>query len=350
MGPGSRALRAAATKLHDGAAARVHKRAANPRHAWTVRELGEAWTGGTLARDYPGRVKDLKSHRENISRLERHVYPVIGDVRVRDLTLEQCEGVVDGAKVQRKGRRAPLSANTRRHIGLLLHRLLTLAAYPLKIIPVNILPRGFLPHAGKAKAFAHLYPDQDLKLMRCKSIPVRERLFWGFLAREGCRDASEALAVRWDHLDRKRGAVRLDTNKTDDPRAWALAPGVAHALAKTRPKGSTAKDLVFPQPRDPNALARDLRRRLGEAGIKRPELSESSKVRMALRAHDLRASFVTIALANGRSASWVKDRTGQGLTTIERYRRQASTAAELKLGDWTPLDVALGLARRKTKG
>jgi hypothetical protein len=31
---------------------------------------------------------------------------------------------------------------------------------------------------------------------------------------------------------------------------------------------------------------------------------------------------------------------------IAHYRRQARTAAELGLGDWTPLDVALGLARR----
>jgi len=33
--------------------------------------------------------------------------------------------------------------------------------------------------------------------------------------------------VKWTDLDLERGAVRLDKNKTDDPRAWALAPDVA---------------------------------------------------------------------------------------------------------------------------
>ena len=46
----------------------------------------------------------------------------------------------------------------------------------------------------------------------------------------------EALTLTWADLDLTRGAVRLDKNKTDDPRAWALNPSVAAALRLYRDK------------------------------------------------------------------------------------------------------------------
>ena len=54
------------------------------------------------------------------------------------------------------------------------------------------------------------------------------------------------------------------------------------------------------------------------------------------------ATMITIALAMGRSETWVADRTGhKSSTMINRYSRAARTAAELGLGDLTPLDVAI---------
>jgi integrase len=80
--------------------------------------------------------------------------------------------------------------------------------------------------------------------------PLAYRLLWGFLVREGMREG-EALALTWGDLDLERGAVRLDKNKTDDPRAWALSPGVATALslykARYRPRAD-ADSLVFLDP------------------------------------------------------------------------------------------------------
>ena len=150
--------------------------------------------------------------------------------------------------------------------------------------------------------------------------------------------------MRWGDFDLERGAVRLDRNKTDDARRWALSAGVAAALSFFKLDDPTA--LVFPQPADPLSLADQLRGRLQEAGITRTELFKATPERMALRAHDLRGSFVTVALANGRSETWVSDRTGHRSTQmISKYKRQARTAVELQLGDWVPLDIALGLLR-----
>jgi integrase len=43
--------------------------------------------------------------------------------------------------------------------------------------------------------------------------------------------AGEAVRLRIRDVDLDRGAIKLDENKTDDPRAWALNPSVALALA-----------------------------------------------------------------------------------------------------------------------
>lgn len=58
--------------------------------------------------------------------------------------------------------------------------------------------------------------------------------------------------------------------------------------------------------------------------------------------HDLRATFCTIALANGLTETWVCDRTGwRSSEMVSRYRRAARTWAELELGTLTPLDEAI---------
>jgi hypothetical protein len=61
-------------------------------------------------------------------------------------------------------------------------------------------------------------------------------------------------------------------------------------------------------------------------GVERIQLYEGSATRQRFRAHDLRATFVTVALASGHTETWVSDRTGHdGHSMIERYRRKART-------------------------
>src|SRR5690606_34875982 len=62
--------------------------AEQPRPTMTFRQLGEAWTSGKLARDYPDQVKRRRSVADDVSRLEAHVYPVIGHKPVAAVTLE----------------------------------------------------------------------------------------------------------------------------------------------------------------------------------------------------------------------------------------------------------------------
>ena len=57
-------------------------------------------------------------------------------------------------------------------------------------------------------------------------------------------------------------------------------------------------------------LGVDLRAWLQEAGVKRRKLFQRSAERIPLRVHDLRATFVTLALANNKTEAWVMARTG----------------------------------------
>lgn len=200
-----------------------------------------------------------------------------------------------------------------------IHKVLSIAVYPARLIPVHPLPKGFLPKLGPQKAKGYLRPDEDAALLSCTKVapdgspvmPLWRRVFWAFLSREGTREG-EAIELRVGDLDLKHGGVTLDENKSDDARARALDPSVTAALRSwlaCHPlcedgKTSPPKDArVFVddegKPLDAAHLPRTLRADLIAAGVNRPELHATTKARLRLRVHDLRGTFVTVALANG---------------------------------------------------
>jgi len=117
----------------------------------TIRELGESWTRGDLARDYPDHVRVKKSVGHDISRLENYVYPVVGDIRIDTFTLDHVRIVMRGIT---EGR----AVATRRQVAQLLHRICKMAVFPLQLIATNPLPSGFLPKIGPGKAKGWVYP------------------------------------------------------------------------------------------------------------------------------------------------------------------------------------------------
>jgi integrase len=236
---------------------------------------------------------------------------------------------------------------TRRHYAQIVHRVMQLAVYPCRLIAANPLPKGFLPKIGRPPAYPYLYPAEDARLLSHAPTPLCFRLLYGFLSREGCREG-EAFGLRVQDFDLETGTISLDDNKTDDPRTWPLDPGTRRALrvwvAIRTPRPG---DYMFidenggpltPQHR----LAEALRSSLYAAGATRAELHSDGTNRRKLRVHDLRATFVTLSLANGETETWVADRTGhRSSQMINRYRRQARTAHELGLGRLLPLDQAI---------
>jgi len=317
------------------------------REGMTVRELAQLWTSGELARRYPDHVRRKSRLRDDVGRFRTHILPVVGDVPVADFNLAHAEQVMAALP-------ARLAAATRRQVALAIHRLMALAVFPMRLRSDNPLPRGWLPKPSPPKAKSYLRPDEEARLLGCIEVPLARRVLYGFLAREGMR-RGEALALRWDEIDLERGAVRLDVNKTDDPRAWALGADVAEALRRWHTYlGEPAGEVLVFQPEGmvlPEARAKAFREHLQLAGVDRAELYERNAHRQPIRLHDLRATFCTLALATGRSETWVADRTGhRSSVMINRYRRAARTAAELGLG-WL-VDIAettpeLASARRR---
>jgi integrase len=292
----------------------------------TFEEFAKSWTSGDLHKKHPDHVRAKDSTRD-LEVLRLYINPVIGPLRIADVLLEDVERVM--AKLP-----SDLAPRSRKLIAQCARKVLSLAVYPGRYLAGNPIPREWMPKvpksANKAKAF--LYPAEDAKLLACTEIPIERRLAYGILDREGMR-ASELEDLKWRDLDLEHGRVRLDENKTDDPRAWALSPDVVRTLAwwKKTTKGEPGHPVVraklrhgarFLRGHEDGATVGDLHR----AGVRRAELFERSASRQPLRLHDLRATFVTVSLANGRTEQWVTDRTGhKSSAMVALYARQART-------------------------
>ena len=305
----------------------------------TFRSVFDRWNRGELAHEFPDHVREKRSGAEDRHRAGKHILNIrladggkFGDLPIAEIRLEHCERVTSALPRE-------LSRSSRRHTGQLMHRVLALAVYPLRLIVANPLPRGFLPKQGSTRAKSYLFPDEDRALLACTEVSLEHRMLYGFLAREGMRK-SEALRLTWDDFNLERGMVRLDVNKTDEPRAWALAPDVVSALRVWRTMRPGVPKLFAVS--QPARLALAFRKHLGVAKVGRAELFEKSKTRLRIRLHDLRATFVTVHLAHGKSETWIADRTGhKSSQMINTYRRQARTWVELGIDDLAPLDVAI---------
>jgi len=314
----------------------------------TFETFGRLWTSGRLASRFPDHVKKKSSGRQDESRLKNYVYALIGAERVVAFEGRSGLELVERAVAGLPPVGPTFRSTSRRQVIQTIHRPLTLAVYPAKLLSSNSLPKGFVPKVNSDRAKTHLFPSEDSALMRRSEVSVEERLFYGVLAREGLR-VSELLDLTWADVDLERGLLTLDTNKTAEPRAWAMDPGVVSALTVWRqrfvPKSAAATPILMNgagKVIDRYGVAERLREYLLAAGVTRPQLLEASDKRIPLRAHDLRATFVTLSLAQGKSEAWITDRTGhKSSQMICRYKRAARTVAELNIGALAPLNEAI---------
>lgn len=312
----------------------------------TIREWGRRYTSGELARDYPDHVRP-KDYADDASRLKNYINPHVGDVPVSSFSLQHADLVM--RKLPSKKVRTPAA---RRHIAQVLARLLHLAVYPGKIIPASPLPRGWLPKLKARRHYSCLFPREEALFLAHRHTPFVFRLFCGVLNREGMR-ISELLGSQWFQWNLDEGTFTATKTKTLDPRMWALRPDVAEAMREWRKVRGTDKP-PFEEVGELYHLSRladAFRAGLQAAGVKRPELFSSTEHTGRLRAHDMRATFVTVSLAEGRTETWIRDRTAHKSTAmIDRYRRTARQFSELKLGSLVDLAAALRAPMAPSEG
>jgi len=157
---------------------------------------------------------------------------------------------------------------------------------------------------------------------------------------------SELADSEWWQWNLEVGTFTATKTKGRDPRMWALQPDVARAMRLWHERHGKTKARPFidvvPEKKAKLWLATRLRDALKMAGVTREELFKSTAHTGQMRAHDLRATFVTVSLAQGKSDTWIRDRTGhKTLSMIDRYRRTARQFEELQLGALVDLVDAL---------
>jgi hypothetical protein len=334
----------------------------------TFEAFAMRWVRGELAADFPDYVERKRSAYVDLCNLRKYVFPVVGDKPIAAVTLEDFKQImreVDG-RAKRKLARA-----TRRQVAQVTRRVMGLAQFPAELIPSNPIPANAMPPKRSETVLQFVYPDEDALLLADTRAELGHRLLYGFMHRQGPR-RSEALggaaelvddavddyevfgdvpALTWGRIDLRRGAILPDRNKTGDMTLTPLEPDLVRALEawKRITLKSGPDDPVFVttdgaaiEPREATESYRAmLRAALVAHDCDRPELWTAGHGRRVLRLHDARASFVTVALVNGRSEDWVRRRSKHKSSAIERYRRVLGTFRELELGDWVPLDVAI---------
>ena len=324
----------------------------------TFGAVGKDWADGKLHKLYPDHVR-AKDSSVNKLRLEKiNAIDVggvrFGDIAVNEITLDHAQSVMGQLPEEAK------RPATRRAYAQIVARVMALCVFPLRHVPASPLPRGFLPKIGKAPAYPYLYPNEEAALLTWTEeralaeqvsdvrpgVPLCRRVLYGFLSREGCR-VSEAAGLTFSNVNLERGVVTLDANKTNDARAWAMDPAVARALKaykELRRAGSADRVFVDEHGRllADDSFAAALRADLAAAGVNRAELHVEGKNRRPIRAHDLRGTFATLYLANGKTETWICDRTGwRSSQMVAKYRRAARSAQELALGVPLPLDTTI---------
>lgn len=322
-------------------------------HDITYGEWSDLYTSGELARLHPDYVK-ARDMSDDISRSRLYIYKHVRDIPVADFELSHALTVMSALP--------PMSDANRRQVAQIMGRLMHLAVFPGKIIKASPLPRGWLPKVKKRKHYSCLFPAEEQQLLEAKEVPEVFRLFCGVLDREGMR-LSMVLDSDWWQWGAQH--FTQTKNKTDDPHMVAVRPDTAAAMAEWRRRQVAAgKGDVRPfagvlelvatekQPNgDRTKIAAYYRDALKTAGVTRAELHASTEHTGKLRAHDMRATFVTVSLAEGKSETWIRDRTSHKSTAmIDRYRRMARQYETLELGSLCDLGSALGWWKRGGKG
>lgn len=315
----------------------------------TFKEIADDWTSGRLAKRYPDQVPVKRTAGDDVSRLAF----LTSEGGLGEIPITSPAWLDHAEEAMRRLPERCRTPATRRHYAQAIRRVLELAVYPLRLIPANPLPRGFLPKPKQVRALQMPYPDEEAALLGCADVDLAHRVAYGFLARMGFRK-SEATGSKpgeedpippltWDRIDLDRGVVFMRRSKTEKARPLAMPADVTRALASWRELRPSHVHVFADAADAPLVLeARVFRSHLRRAGVTRAELHTKTTDSLAVRCHDLRALFVTTSLAQGRSETWIRDHTAhRTISMLDKYRRQARMFEELNLGPLAPLDTAI---------
>jgi integrase len=168
--------------------------------------------------------------------------------------------------------------------------------------PVRDLERGDLPSAKRKTEPRYLSLDEVQRLLRKMSDefrPVAAACFWGALR------VSEALSLRWGHIDFEAGTIDVPGTKSEASAATIrLHPELAKELKKLRERSArrgfdriAPSALVFQTMTGLSPGRRNVHRAVSRAAENAGLVPEGAE---PVGVHDLRHSFAAYALTDAR--------------------------------------------------
>jgi len=269
----------------------------------TVRAWARSWIEGR-------RLKGIVTAGDYEARLKKYILPVIGDLRIEEVTPEHIASVVASAATRK------IAPRTVRHIYFTMHAMFRKAVPRLLAVNPCAIDSDDLPAKidknPEWRATAVFCKDEVVTILTAPKIPEDRRTCYALLFLAGLR-FGEAAALRWRHYDATlrplgRLVVAHSYNtkrkheksvKTDNPRWVPVHPALAERLADWRAGGWTEligrapgpDDLIMPsrlgRNRSNNHMLRRFHKDLARVGL-RPR-----------RQHDARRTFISLALADG---------------------------------------------------
>lgn len=263
------------------------------------------------------RVLTQNRLRDIISVWERHIEPVIGDVRLQRLTKAMCQSVID--RMDKHGI-APRSIVT--YMATL--RTMLRAAVQDGILHVSPCENLVYPRAEPAQRTIWTPLQMRTFLTSIKDDP--DAALWSLLLATGCR-IGEALALEWDDVDLNEGTIHFHRTQTYtiDNRLTSHSGTKTNAEGRVVPidgwvldrlremETSRSSAIVFcddmGELRHPNTVRRRWKQAIARAGV--PEI----------RLHDVRHSVATALIRDGVGVKVISGILGHKdiRTTLEIY-------------------------------
>lgn len=312
----------------------------------TVETFGRDWTSGKLYQRH-GEVRGLrpkKSAKDDASRLETYVYPLLGSKAVAEVTEGDIETVLAEAPRSFRARNGrDMSQATKLQVYQAMRRLFELAVKPGRLRPDNPVSPDARPRKGRAKLFGYLYPEEFLALLRCEDVPLVRRVLYVLAVYTGLRKGS-LYALRWSGADLRHGTLTSLESKTGLPQLFEVRDDVTELLSRWHAHrgGPEGNESIVWSTSHGEREADDLRADLRAAGITRDMLFGGHEAVQPIRFHDLRATFITWARREGRGWGWITDRSGHVTPAqVDRYNRGARVLADLRFEPFPRLEDAV---------
>lgn len=272
----------------------------------TVAELTEQWLSTDALRSRMrgprfGTLRNPRDVKSNAYQIKRHILPLIGQVKLSDVTRKTIEKVRDDISIGKTAVRVRTGPRGVARVtggegaaGKVVRILGTIFAYAVREELLIVNPVAGISIAPTRKIERYLTRDEQARLEKVLSTMEKETKYEKgcamirLLMHTGCRK-NEVESLKWSDVDFERSFVRFGKSKTG---------------AKVIPFSRAALDIIEEQPRlnsseyvFPSLKINDYYK--GIPKIWR-EVRRRAKIEDC-RLHDLRHNFASVAASNGAS-------------------------------------------------